>query len=177
MRPSAVLAAVALVLSIGLSGCGGGEKKDYAVPASLCGVPVEPELLEPLLPSGEEISVQESGYENEVQRRLCTVTVDGDVSLTVNGEWREAGFTALEAGEDHVAGGGEFQTSANGSIASWGTIVATTFPCDNATWQAYSAVAEERVRTGSKASVEALKKFIAPYGEALAKTLPCEDST
>ncbi|MFD7286191.1 hypothetical protein [Streptomyces sp. NPDC059863] len=177
MRRAAGPAALAVVLSIGLSGCGDGEKKDYAIPTSLCGVPVDPQLLDPLLPPGKKIFVEEGHYAKGVPREGCSILIDGDVWLSLYGEWRKAGFTALDAAKDQVVGGGGFNTTPNGDIASWYRGAATAFPCRNKEWGAYSTVAEAVERDGRKANEEALKKFIAPYSKALAEHLPCEGAS
>lgn len=177
MRRSVGLVALALVLPIGLAGCGGEEKKEYAVPTSLCGVPVDPQLLDPLLPPGKKISQREGHYAKGVPRQGCSVKIDGDVWLHLYGEWREAGFTALDAAADHVVGGGGFRTTTNGEIASWYRGAATAFPCRNGEWKAYSTVAESVERDDRDANEEALQKFIGSYSKALAKELPCEDGS
>ncbi|WP_405795394.1 hypothetical protein [Streptomyces sp. NBC_01506] len=176
MMRRAGLATLAVALSIGLSGCGEGAKKEYAIPTSLCGVSVDQELLEPLLPPGKKIEVRNDPYAKGVPRTACVARVDGDVWLTVYGEWREAGFTALQAAEDKVVGGGSFGTAENGKVYSWNRGAATAFPCRSEDWGAYSAAVEVVERDDREANVKALETFITPYGEALAKTLPCEDS-
>ncbi|WP_112469551.1 hypothetical protein [Streptomyces triticisoli] len=61
------------------------EVKEYDVPKSLCGVSVAPELLARLLPSGQEVDVQEK---NPVpSRKRCQVDVDGKIALMASQEW------------------------------------------------------------------------------------------
>ncbi|MEU5833686.1 hypothetical protein ABZ820_08355 [Streptomyces diacarni] len=80
-RPTACATAVAAAL-LALSGCAGG--RDYAVPKEICGVRMSEDVVEPLLPDGDEV-------EQERERRPfrdrhfvnCDVDVDGKGALYV----------------------------------------------------------------------------------------------
>ncbi|MFD9032023.1 hypothetical protein ACFVZW_12855 [Streptomyces sp. NPDC059567] len=73
--------AVALLLGA-LAGC--GESREYAVPAEVCGVPVDPAVLAPFLPPGE--TVEQSAYASRPANPRCSITVDGQTVLTVKAD-------------------------------------------------------------------------------------------
>ncbi|MER7193328.1 hypothetical protein [Streptomyces flaveolus] len=88
-------ALVTLTLSGALAGCTdtGGET-EYTAPKDLCGIPVQQDALVQLLPSGDEIDVQEK---NPVpSRKRCQVNVDGKAALTASQEWWEDGDSIVD---------------------------------------------------------------------------------
>lgn len=173
---SVVRAALALglvPLLLALAACGGDER-DYTVPTSLCGTPVDSGLLEPLLPVGKEIG-QEKGFSGqEGPKQMCTVRVDGKAWLVTHGEWREGGYTALDAVRDRRGRGGEHAVD-GGKIAYWDQGAATVVPCRSEKWKAqtFSVVVESVYRDGRKGDSDALKAFVESYGKAVAERLPC----
>ncbi|WP_431772847.1 hypothetical protein [Streptomyces cucumeris] len=56
MKRSSILVLTGMLL-VGAVGCG-GESRDYAVPKKLCGTAVDPDLLAPLLPTGEKLTME-----------------------------------------------------------------------------------------------------------------------
>ncbi|MEU3951690.1 hypothetical protein AB0F45_05105 [Streptomyces achromogenes] len=62
-------------------------KKEYAVPESLCGVPVEPGLLAPFLPVGKAVKVGET--RPVPSRKMCRVDVDGTWAVMADLQWWE----------------------------------------------------------------------------------------
>ncbi|MEU6659928.1 hypothetical protein [Streptomyces sp. NPDC046821] len=66
------------------SACSGSSGKDYAVPKAVCGVPVEPDLLSPLLPDGKKLTEQKYGF-GATQPR-CRLKVDGDLAVYFSGD-------------------------------------------------------------------------------------------
>ncbi|MFH9088416.1 hypothetical protein [Streptomyces sp. NPDC017673] len=92
-RPYSPLAGAALVLAAGmaLAACSSGgsqEKRDYAVPSSLCGTAVSPAALEPLLPAGSKITSVKSGPSGFVR---CRLVVDRQVAVTSIIDQRQSG--------------------------------------------------------------------------------------
>ncbi|MDJ0380715.1 hypothetical protein [Streptomyces sp. G-G2] len=76
-----VLAAAALLVT--LAGCG-EQGRDYAVPGDVCGVPVQPSLLEPLLPPGKKLAQSPDG--SGIGTPRCEVTVDKGLALKAIGD-------------------------------------------------------------------------------------------
>ncbi|MEV0262771.1 hypothetical protein AB0I49_15715 [Streptomyces sp. NPDC050617] len=71
-----------LAMIVVLAGAGGcGESEGYAVPESLCGKKVAPQLLRPLLPAGERIDVRQ-GLEDDWSE-TCRVSVDKELVLYI----------------------------------------------------------------------------------------------
>jgi hypothetical protein len=69
-------------------GCSGSdERKEYDVPAALCGVSVDPALVSDVLPVGKTLKVQEK--KPVPSRSNCQVNVDGKAALIVSQEWWE----------------------------------------------------------------------------------------
>ncbi|NUV63721.1 hypothetical protein [Streptomyces sp. CAI-85] len=81
---------LATVLTASSCSGGGGEEeaRKYTVPEALCGVPVNPELLDAFLPGGDSLSVKASAPNGGTKR--CDVTVEGDVSLRQTRDDEEA---------------------------------------------------------------------------------------
>ncbi|SDE14216.1 hypothetical protein [Streptomyces prasinopilosus] len=103
MRPETLLtsgffAALALTAVGMLTGCSGSDEgKNYAVPKSFCGVSLNPDLIDELLPSGNKIGVQEKNPVPSLKR--CQVNVDGKVALRVNQEWWQEGDTVVDVAQ------------------------------------------------------------------------------
>ncbi|MBQ0984368.1 hypothetical protein KBZ10_07510 [Streptomyces sp. F63] len=78
-------ACVTAAIVLGLTGCSGEEKRTYKIPPSLCGVPLESDLISPFLPPGSTISVSPSTPVDGTER--CTVRVDGESVMIASQEW------------------------------------------------------------------------------------------
>ncbi|WP_416986083.1 hypothetical protein [Streptomyces sp. T028] len=91
MRRTALsFAAVTALLSI-LTGCGGGEeKREYAIPDTLCGIAVDPEAFAPLFPPGKTLTVTEKDYATATS---CNIVVDKKSFATTTRTWLEEGRT------------------------------------------------------------------------------------
>ncbi|RKN47137.1 hypothetical protein [Streptomyces hoynatensis] len=63
-----------------------GDSEVYAVPQKLCEVPVTPSALQPLLPPGEKLEVDEIDTENPLDAPilLCRVHVDDETVMALN---------------------------------------------------------------------------------------------
>ncbi|MGW2836855.1 hypothetical protein ACWCWD_03535 [Streptomyces sp. NPDC001493] len=170
MRAVALAGLVPLVAVLG--GC--GEEREYAVPSSLCGIPVDSDLLEPLLPPGKEIE-QRTSDAGQGLRVTCSVRIDGQIMFETEGAWWEGDFTALKAGAYHRGRGGLYEAE-GGKIAYWDLGAVVVVPCKNARWKAgsYSVLVENVYRPGHKADVDGLRAFVKSYAKAVAPRLPCE---
>ncbi|MGA4839253.1 hypothetical protein [Streptomyces sp. G45] len=87
---------MAVSLSVSISACSeGNEESGYAIPASLCGVPVKSELLEPFLPPGDHVSTERTFPDGRTER--CTVTIDNrKVAIFTEQEWLSKTSRLLE---------------------------------------------------------------------------------
>lgn len=72
------LSAVVAVLAATAVGCGGGGR-EYAVPKSVCGMPVGESAVAPLLPDGEQL--RQTGETPPARRAECKVSVDDTAAL------------------------------------------------------------------------------------------------
>ncbi|MFF3840434.1 hypothetical protein [Streptomyces sp. NPDC001930] len=101
------LAAVAALTAAGCTEATG----EYATPAELCGVPVDPSVLEPVLLPGENLTT--SPANSNAQTRRCDVSVDGKRILTLEGrlgsptenyratwDWQMPQGTAVSIGDE-----------------------------------------------------------------------------
>ncbi|GGR45919.1 hypothetical protein GCM10010497_56640 [Streptomyces cinereoruber] len=79
-----------LALMITVSGCSQSEEPERAfkVPDSLCGTPVPPDLLSPLLPAGGEKLEMKAAPRAAASASSCHLTVDGSAVLSSFWEWR-----------------------------------------------------------------------------------------
>lgn len=87
--PTGALAALLALIGV-LVGCSAGATdREYVIPQALCGVPTDVDVLSKLLPSGNEVDVQERNP--TPHRKRCQVNVDGSVALIASQEWWEDG--------------------------------------------------------------------------------------
>lgn len=115
------------VVSVGIfvSACTtGGESRGFDVPKALCGTPVSPELLDPVLPkTGEKVTEQLSDDIEGIRR--CRLSVDGKVALSASTEWwgegtRVTKVASSQAGvllDEHVSKDGHYTYAEKGGVA------------------------------------------------------------
>jgi hypothetical protein len=84
-----VMAGTVAIAAFGLmSACSEpAPEREYTAPRSLCGVPVDPDLLSAFLPAGEKVEVQES--RPVPTRKTCRVDVDGAWAMIADLQWWE----------------------------------------------------------------------------------------
>lgn len=80
-------------LFMGAVGCG-GDSRDYAVPKKLCGTKVDPDVLAPLLPAGEE-----------VHQRVNSRDLGATCDVSVTGEGGKGGSSVMYVKRDAVPEG------------------------------------------------------------------------
>ncbi|MFI8370746.1 hypothetical protein [Streptomyces sp. NPDC085466] len=98
-RQVARLAAPLVALGLTATACGGTEK-EYAVPETLCGVPVTQEALDPLLPDGSELMEQPQG--TSASKNSCKLFVDKQFALFVT-VWQVTDYPDPLDSKEHVA--------------------------------------------------------------------------
>ena len=160
----------ALLLGFGMAACS-AEKKNYTIPDTLCGTAVPPDLLAPLLPPGDEISVSPTKGAEGLDR--CLVHVDGKQALALNIEWREKGsslvnFASVFPGvdpSDKESEDGRYLYSDTGAVGR------VTCPKPRKTGDdLFVAVRTSEV---GKPDEAAMKKLIAAYAEAVGTSDEC----
>lgn len=95
IRPHSPLVRAAGLLAVGLTmaSCSSGtseDKREYAIPSSLCGTAVPSSALEPLLPAGKKISFVKSGPSGFTR---CRLVIDGRIAVSSIIEQWESGTT------------------------------------------------------------------------------------
>ncbi|MGW6927182.1 hypothetical protein ACWGA9_38965 [Streptomyces sp. NPDC054950] len=90
-KSSAVSVAALTILVFPVAGCGEEEqKREYAIPGTLCGTTVDRDDLTPFLPAGRKITVKETSYSGS---NGCQVIVDDKLIMTTTQMWMEEGTT------------------------------------------------------------------------------------
>ncbi|MCF6526266.1 hypothetical protein [Streptomyces sp. JJ36] len=164
-------AALALVLATLASGCGNdGADRGYVVPETLCGVTVAPELLEPLLPPGEEITVSTHTPAGSIT--ACEVSVDGKEAFSVRREWWEEGWSARRFAESQAyvdpekeSGGGGLVWSGRGAVAA--------VECRDPDFAGQALFVVAKMEADGRSDAPAVRGFTEAYGEAYAGSDAC----
>ncbi len=78
----ALLPAVAILVA--LTGCSSKKERAYALPDKLCGTPVAPATLAPLLPAGDKLT---QGKNPGSEEERCSVHVDGKSAMYTGALW------------------------------------------------------------------------------------------
>ncbi len=104
------------------SGCGADEKKEYAVPDSLCGVKVSARLLSPLLPPGKTVKQENKDPLLDHGSIHCNVMVDGKTVFIASQTWQDRGdamsmaIVQPELEPETLNGSAYFQYSEKGAV-------------------------------------------------------------
>ncbi|MGW7266957.1 hypothetical protein [Streptomyces sp. NPDC054842] len=165
------LTAAAVVGGMALAGCSQEEKREYALPESLCGAPVRPELLEPLLPPGKKVSTRTETPNGGTRR--CTIAVDGKVALVAGQIWwdKDEGVSDVAAAHAKVSpgtvtGSGTYLYSSTGAVGRASGCETSEHP-DQALFTTLQVYAPDR---SDKA---AMRKLIADYTKSTKKSDAC----
>ncbi|MEU6061639.1 hypothetical protein [Streptomyces sp. NPDC047097] len=172
---------MAVLLAFGtLAGCSSPEPppKEYATPTSLCGVPIDPALLDPLLPaSGKTVVVREPHPELQGGSH-CTVVVDGSTGLSATTTWRELGTSVrdiargqpYESLDEHISADRRYSWGDKGAVSK----VDCPEPAETrrkGTQQLFAhMLAGDREGPAAEA---AMKKLILAYADAVSKSAEC----
>ncbi|MFF7446817.1 MULTISPECIES: hypothetical protein [unclassified Streptomyces] len=161
---------VITALTFGISGCSGdSEKRNYAIPDSLCGTAIDAKDLAPFLPSGRDASVREKKYSGT---RRCEVVVDDTLIVTTTLTWLKEGTTTVEFAYGQTldnpkksADGGRYRYSGYEAFGS------TTNCVDAKAKQAlYTAIQAQ----GSKhRDAEAMKRLIISFTKNVEASAAC----
>ncbi|MFE6960741.1 hypothetical protein [Streptomyces sp. NPDC057696] len=169
-RVAEVGAAMALVCA--LAGCSGsGEGKDYATPKSLCGVSIDPDLIEPFLPAGKGIAVQKKTP--VPSRTRCQVNVDGKVAFVASQEWWERGDTITDVAASHTridadksADGEKYLYSGTGGFGRAGS-------CTNTEHPEHALFTVAQVFADGHEDAPAMRRLITAYTKSVERSSVC----
>jgi hypothetical protein len=169
------LASVALTLAgaLALSACSGGEEeKNYTAPSALCGIPLDPKLLDAFLPGGDSISVKPSSPNGGTKR--CDIIIDGDISVRQIQTWWSNGERAstVAAAYDKMEGG---QVTADDRYlySGTGSVGKTTASCKSSDHPDQNLYAVVQVFTPDRSDPDAMKRLITAYTNALEDSDEC----
>lgn len=169
LRTVALTAAV--VLGTALSGCSQEEKREYALPESLCGAPVQPELLDSLLPPGKKVSARTQTPNGGTRR--CSVTVDDKVALVAGQIWwdKDEGVSDVAAAHAKVSpgtvtGSGKYLYSGTGAVGR-------TEGCETSEHPGQALFATLQLYASGRSDKAAMKSLIADYTTSVEKSGAC----
>ncbi|MET8248768.1 hypothetical protein ABZV31_32925 [Streptomyces sp. NPDC005202] len=164
-------AAVTVLVSV-LAGCGGDEeRREYAVPHTLCGTPVDSDELAPFLPPGRRITVRDNSH---TAIKGCELLVDGKLIVSTTQAWLERGrttayFASAQTLEvpDRAADEGRFRYSGNQAFGKTQGCVDTRHD-----EELYTAVQAD----GSKhKDADAMKRLIISYTKEVENSAACTE--
>jgi hypothetical protein len=167
--------AVALTGVLAISGCSGGggeEEKKYTVPSTLCGVSLDPKLLNTFLPGGDSISVKPSSPNGGTKR--CDVIVDGDISVRQIQTWWSNGESAstVAAAYDKMDDG-QVTDDDRYLYSGAGAVGKTAKTCKSSEHPDQALYAVVQVFTPDRSDSDAMKRMITAYTKALEDSGEC----
>ncbi|MEU2286445.1 hypothetical protein ABZ614_31720 [Streptomyces sp. NPDC013178] len=172
VRASVTLALTGALALSACSGGGGEEEKKYTTPSALCGISLDPELLDAFLPGGDSLSVKPSSPNGGTKR--CDVSVDGELSVRQIRTWWSNGESAstVAAGYDRMDDGqvtddGRYLYSGTGAVGK------TTASCKSSDHPDQTLFAVIQVFAPDHSDTGAMKKLIAAYTKALEDSGEC----
>lgn len=169
-RYLAVLVATVSVVPI-FSGCSEEEEREYVVPQSLCGMPVDVDALVPFFPPGRKVAVHPESVKGEKQ---CQVKVDGLAALTITQAWREKGEGITNYALSMTADPLEHQSDDDRYLYSDTQGFGRTEGC-------VDSVSEEELYTGVQAfskkhkDADTMKRVIVAFTEAVQGSTACKE--
>ncbi|WP_146046259.1 hypothetical protein [Streptomyces cahuitamycinicus] len=167
---SLISAAILTTLTLAITGCGRAEqKREYAIPRTLCGTTVNSDALAPFLPTGQKIRVKDNSYSGA---KGCEVIVDRKLIFTTSQVWLDEGnttaFVAARQALDmtrHSADSGRFQYSEYEALGKTRGCVDTKYKQELYTIMQAS---------GSKhRDAESMKRLIISYTKQVEKSDEC----
>ncbi|GAA2415185.1 hypothetical protein GCM10010420_51310 [Streptomyces glaucosporus] len=162
------------VLLFSVSGCAGKdreEKREYAVPESLCDLTVGAEVIAPFMPPGKKVHQSEDGGPGSIWS--CEISVDGEEVLRVAREVWEPGWSARRFASsqayvepEHEAADKSYVYSDRGAV--------TVLRC-TAKGEKWDLFLKAKARNEGVADAKAMEKLITTYRTELEKRDPCAD--
>ena len=166
--------AVALTGALTISACASGkqEEKTYTVPSALCGIPLDPELLDTFLPGGDSVTVKPASPNGGTKR--CDVIVDGDVSVRQTQTWwsdRES-VSTVAAGYDKMDNG-QVTDDDRYLYSGTGAVEKALASCKSSQHPDQNLYAIVQVLAPDRSDSDAMKKLITAYTKALEDSSEC----
>ncbi|MET9861343.1 hypothetical protein ABZY93_18875 [Streptomyces smyrnaeus] len=172
MRRPKLVALLVLVGSLLIPGCGGEQKREYAVPGALCGIKVSARLLEPLLPPGKSLRTDLNDTLPDHGIIDCNILVDGEIALIANQTWRDKHHSALslatlqpEMEPEDLRGDADFQYSRKGA--------AKRVSCPHPAKPKEDLFALTRIPGPQEPDVSDVKAFAKNYSKGVAASRQC----
>ncbi|MET9498191.1 hypothetical protein [Streptomyces sp. NPDC006552] len=156
-----------------LAGCSSEskDKREYRTPKSLCSIPVDADLLTPLLPEGKTVGVEEK---NPVpSRSLCQVNVDGKTALITSQEWRERGDGVTDVADSLARIEGGEVTSDDKYLYAGTGAVGHTASCSNPRHKEHVLFTAIQLFADGHDDATSMKKLITAYTEAVERSDIC----
>ncbi|MEU6594757.1 hypothetical protein ABZ923_37115 [Streptomyces sp. NPDC046881] len=160
-------------LLVALSGCGGHEeKREYAIPSSFCGIPVDQDELAPFMPSGRKLTIKKDVPDS--LSSVCQVRVDSRLAVEFKQMWLTSSSTAYFVGGqadsrlDREAEGGRFLYS------GWEAF-GRTRECRHEKLPGGTIFTAIQMQSPDHQDADAMRKLIAAYTTAVENTDICKD--
>ncbi|MEU6980302.1 MULTISPECIES: hypothetical protein [unclassified Streptomyces] len=167
------LTALAVVAALAAAGCAKGtEQKEYATPAALCGVTVDPAVLRPVLVPGKEVAVSLANAPSGGTG--CAVSVDGKRVLALENTPGPASLDYRATWTWQMPHGTAVGIGDEGRATD--TLVSAARRCTVGTEKAvFVSRAERFTSQGGDAAArkEALTRFMTAYFPAAQKAAGC----
>jgi hypothetical protein len=173
MRLTVAIAATVALLAT-LSGCSGQkEKRQYAVPHSLCGIPVDSNALAPFMPSGRKLTAKRDT--TDTWASVCEISIDSRQVLQTEQMWlADAPNTAYFVGGqansklDHQAQNGRFLYS------GWEAF-GKTLSCKSKKLLNSELFTAFQMNSSDHQDTNAMKQLIAEFTKEVEKTQTCKE--
>ncbi|MGW0191197.1 hypothetical protein ACWDV7_36525 [Streptomyces sp. NPDC003362] len=171
------------LLAVGLLALGGlwltGRDETQALPETLCGTRVDPDLLKPLLPPDTAVS-----EENDVDRESpspsswCLVSADGETAIRLRFAWHSDRIDPLKVANS-TSSVSQLEvperveiSEGRAVVGNSGTIATTACKTEGGSYFTLSVLLEG-VNTTADTYRSSLEKFMRAYFPATVKTLSC----
>lgn len=172
MRRIVIVSATAALL-ITISGCSDQkEKRQYAVPHSLCGIPVDSNKLAPFLPPGRKLTVKQELSDGWGTR--CEIRIDSRFAVQTSLQWlSDAPNTAYFVGGqansklDHEAENGRFLYS------GWEAF-GKTHQCRSKKLLDSELFTAFQMHSSNHQDADAMRQLITSYMKSVEKTDTCK---
>ncbi|MDH6624211.1 hypothetical protein M2271_002008 [Streptomyces sp. LBL] len=145
---------------------------EYMAPSVLCGISLDPNLLNAFLPNGDSVSVKPSSPNGGT--KWCDVIVDDDLAVRQRQTWWGRGERAsgVSAGYEKMDDG---QATDDGRYIYSGTgpVGKTSASCKSSDHPDQGLYAVVQVFTPDRSDSDAMKKLIMAYTKALEDSTEC----
>ncbi len=163
------------MLGTALAGCSedeSGREKNYSVPDSLCGVAVSPTLLEPFLPSGDQVSSKRTFPNGGTEE--CALIVDKKkVAIIAQQEWWNEKDDPLEKSTFYIRRKPHHVTEDNRYVYSGIGAVGKTKDCADATHPQQRLFTIIQSFAPDREDARTMKKLIKAYTKQVEQSKAC----